>query len=217
MFAIAEEAASLVEGLGDLSLLSQAAAAEEVPPGLSTSSGELIDPKRMYWDDQCTARPARLYDHCWAHGGELVDTRPCCKYGSCAYVEGLCKVDVPGALHNNTGRNIRKLYHETNAEIAELILKNGFRPGRTGWCGGAIYFFGEPIIPETKFAKTSHRGVVLEAVVDLGRLAHLDKTCHDAYIAKKTYDSLTFDPFDGPEYIVFGAERILMTRVYSGM
>jgi len=108
-----------------------------------------------------------------------------------------------------------KLYHETSPETAEKILASAFRPGNSGWCGGAIYFYTKPQIPETKLGPDSQRGAVIEAEVDLGRNILLNSKCRGADNARQSYDSVSFNPGDGLEYLVFSADRIISMSRYS--
>merc|ERR1712048_1101030 len=93
-------------------------------------------------------------------------------------------------------QNIMTLYHTTSPDIAEMILKSSFRPGHSGWCGGAIYFYSSPHLPASKLGPDSHTGAVIEARVNMGRMAHLDSKCDGAADAKLQYDSITFNPGD---------------------
>merc|ERR1711972_528069 len=50
------------------------------------------------------------------------------------------------------GDTVMTLYHTTAVKWAKAIVKEGFRPGHSGWCGGAIYFIDQPYLPRSKFA-----------------------------------------------------------------
>lgn len=112
-------------------------------------------------------------------------------------------------------QNVMTLYHTTSPATAELILKSSFRPGHSGWCGGAIYFYTSPNLPPTKLGPDSSTGAVIEAQVNMGRMAHLDSKCDGAAQAKQHYDSITFNPGDGAEYLVWSSARIISMRRYS--
>ncbi|CAE8618458.1 unnamed protein product [Polarella glacialis] len=170
-----------------------------------------------YWDGQCTACPAHLYQHCSA-GGTLTRERGC-GHGH-AYCEGYCSnsavMPLPAPIQpTSPPSGIMTLYHMTSPEVAVLILASAFRPGHSGWCGGAIYFFTSPDVPATKLGPDSSSGAVIEATVDLGRMAHLDATCQGADEARLNYDSITFNPGDGAEYLVFSSDRVRSMRRYS--
>merc|ERR1712137_1490673 len=101
--------------------------------------------------------------------------------------------------------------------MGDQILQNGFRPGRHCCCGGAIYFFGNPKLPKSKLGPDSHTGAVLEAAVDMGRMGHLDHRCHGGASTeiREKYDSVTFNPGDGDEYIVWDNSRVVSVRPYD--
>lgn len=112
------------------------------------------------------------------------------------------------------------LYHQTSPEIAALILKSNFKPGRAGWCGGGIYFATTPEATETKaIGIDSHTGFIIEAQVDVGTVLHLPKTCDGTMTSQKLQgmhsDSVTFNPGDGDEYVVYSSDRVLSTRQYT--
>jgi len=112
------------------------------------------------------------------------------------------------------------LYHQTSSEIAELILKSNFKPGTEGWCGGGIYFATTPAATNTKaIGPDSHKGFIIEAQVDVGRVLHMSKTCDRSMTGEKlknrNYDSVTFNPGDGDEYIVYSNSRVLSTKKYG--
>ncbi|CAE8644305.1 unnamed protein product [Polarella glacialis] len=189
-----------------------------------------------YWDGQCTPCPAYLYRHC-SRGGTLLRERGCGP--GHVYCEGSCSAPpapapapappappppaplppppapAPPAPPPPAPSGIMTLYHMTSPEVAVLILASAFRPGHSGWCGGAIYFFTSPDVPATKLGPDSSTGAVIEATVDLGRMAHLDATCQGADEARLNYDSITFNPGDGAEYLVFSSDRVLSMRRYS--
>jgi hypothetical protein len=111
------------------------------------------------------------------------------------------------------------LYHQTSPEIGPLILAEGFRPGSAGWCGGAIYFATSPEATVTKaIGADSHTGFMIQAEVCLGKLRRMPSTC-DIYmnggnLTSEGYDSITFDPGDGDEYVVYSKDRVVSTRQY---
>jgi len=117
---------------------------------------------------------------------------------------------------------IMTLYHTTSPEIAELILKDGFKAGSDGWCGGAIYFIDTPELPKTKYSPTTTKdGAILEARVDMGRMATMDKKCSAGYglgvqaLEANGFDSLTFNPGDGDEFVIADNSRVVSVRRYK--
>jgi len=112
------------------------------------------------------------------------------------------------------------LYHQTSPEIAALILKSHFKPGKEGWCGGGIYFATSPEATNTKaIGPESHTGFIIEAQVDVGKVLHMSKTCDRSMTGQKlqsmNYDSITFNPGDGDEYIIYSSDRVLSMKQYS--
>merc|ERR1711974_421017 len=82
------------------------------------------------------------------------------------------------------------VYHQTNAEDGALILKEGFKPGKVGWCGGAIYFAKTRAETYTKaIGPDSHTGFMIEARVDMGRVLVLDSNCTGHERVSEGYDS----------------------------
>jgi len=118
---------------------------------------------------------------------------------------------APAPVHGN----IMTLYHTTSRDIAKKILASGFRPGRAGWCGGAIYFYNSPHMPRSKLGPDSHDGAMIEAKVDMGRMAHLNSECSGHSDAERHYDSITFNPGDGNEFVIFSNDRVISMRRYS--
>eukprot|EP00444_Apocalathium_aciculiferum_P027455 CAMPEP_0183442652 /NCGR_PEP_ID=MMETSP0370-20130417/88956_1 /TAXON_ID=268820 /ORGANISM="Peridinium aciculiferum, Strain PAER-2" /LENGTH=243 /DNA_ID=CAMNT_0025632351 /DNA_START=74 /DNA_END=805 /DNA_ORIENTATION=+ len=118
--------------------------------------------------------------------------------------------------------NVLTLYHQTSAELGPLILKTGFRLGKHGWCGGGIYF---AVTPEATFTKAigqdSHTGYIIEATVDVGKVKIASAACDHLWEMNATrltalgFDSISFDPADGDEYVVYTASRVLTTRHYG--
>ncbi|CAE8610004.1 unnamed protein product [Polarella glacialis] len=127
---------------------------------------------------------------------------------------------VPPASQDCVGRGdgkTMKLYHQTSAEIGALILANGFRAGFRGWCGGAIYFASTP---ESTFSKTSalesHKGFMIEANVSVGRVKTMKSTCDMSMTGSKLhemgYDTITFNPVDGDEYVIYCSSQVISTK-----
>mmetsp|Transcript_48470 Transcript_48470/g.127982 ORF Transcript_48470/g.127982 Transcript_48470/m.127982 type:complete len:269 (+) Transcript_48470:95-901(+) len=121
--------------------------------------------------------------------------------------------------HHASSTNVKTLYHMTSPMICRMILTSGFRAGSEGWCGGAIYFAEDPAAVKTKAIGTqSHWGCLLEVYVDLGKVLQLgpqcDKSMTGAKLAAMGYNSITFNPGDGNEYIIYDTSRVLGSKVY---
>jgi len=106
-------------------------------------------------------------------------------------------------------------YHQTSPEVCDLILQSEFRPGRTGWCGGAIYFadsiggtYGEATGPDSK------QGCILQAVLDLGEVKEMPATCDSTMTGAKLkamgYDSIKFNDGagTGTQYVLYDPKRV---------
>ncbi|CAE8641002.1 unnamed protein product [Polarella glacialis] len=112
------------------------------------------------------------------------------------------------------------LYHQTGCGIGAKILADGFLLGSRGWCGGGIYFADSPKATETKaIGKDSHKGFMIEAVVRVGHLSYGDRHCksnghsvNGATLHGQGFDTMTFNPGDGPEYIVYCSSQVVSTR-----
>jgi len=111
------------------------------------------------------------------------------------------------------------LYHQTSPEMATLIFKGGFTNGTSGWCGGGIYFATTAEATYTKaIGADSHQGFIIEAQVDVGRVKHASKTCdgiNSEVLQSQHYDSVTFNPGDGDEYMVYSKNRVISIKKYS--
>ena len=183
--------------------------------------GGQVQPE-IYNDGQCTPCPAFLYSHC-RRGGRLISAKPCGWMG--IYCEGVCKNPNPKPKPEPepskpfepvvSEPGVKTLYHETSPETAEKILESSFRPGSSGWCGGAIYFYTSPRIPKSKLGPDSQTGAVIQAEVDLGTNIQLDSKCEGADDARKKYDSVSFNPGDGLEYLVFSPDRVISMSRFS--
>lgn len=100
-------------------------------------------------------------------------------------------------------------YHATNASAAQKILANGFRCGRKGLAGGAIYF----ATSEEDASRKSNNGndIVLKCRVTLGRTLTLDEdgdpTMTLDKLNGKGYDSVKILR-NGDEYAVYEPSRV---------
>lgn len=128
--------------------------------------------------------------------------------------------------------NLKTLYHMTTPSAGNAILNSAFRPGHEGWCGAGIYFAVSPYDCWHKAvgpAKNHTPDVfMIEAVVDIGRMKTMPNYCtSNSYCSMYTvsycgidkqsrgssfraegYDSLTFNPGDGQEFVIFEGSRV---------
>jgi len=192
--------------------------AESVSENMSSFSAAAFDQCPWYsWEPQC---------HCKWFPWDL----PCLDPSYvCPYMPWLAKCQSAGApapapAPQNGGGfspsgNVKTLYHQTSPQVAALILKGAFKAGTQGWCGGGIYFATSPSATFGKaIGPNSHNGEILEVKVDLGRTLHMPSTCdrslNSAEVAAKGFDSVTFNPGDGEEYIIYDASRVLSKQEY---
>ena len=105
-------------------------------------------------------------------------------------------------------------YHATSASAARSIRANGFRCGRKGLAGGAIYF----ATSEQHASRKSNHGndVVLKCQVTLGRTLTLDEdgdpTMTLDKLNGKGYDSVKILR-NGDEYAVYEPSRVRVLSV----
>eukprot|EP00441_Pelagodinium_beii_P047321 CAMPEP_0197621744 /NCGR_PEP_ID=MMETSP1338-20131121/2226_1 /TAXON_ID=43686 ORGANISM="Pelagodinium beii, Strain RCC1491" /NCGR_SAMPLE_ID=MMETSP1338 /ASSEMBLY_ACC=CAM_ASM_000754 /LENGTH=231 /DNA_ID=CAMNT_0043191281 /DNA_START=121 /DNA_END=816 /DNA_ORIENTATION=+ len=126
--------------------------------------------------------------------------------------------------------DVRTLYHMTTGAAGASILKSEFRSGHDGWCGGGIYFAVSPYDCWHKATAKSQSSDVfmIEAVVDLGKskpmpyyctsnpvctmytvaYCGIDKESRADAMQKEGYDSMTFNPGDGQEFVIFQGSRV---------
>jgi len=126
---------------------------------------------------------------------------------------------MPAPAPEPSPESLMTLYHQTSEQACAMILANGFRPGSQGWCGGGIYFAVDPQATYHKaIGPDSSHGCILQAVVNLGLVRHAGKDC-DRLTAQRLmstgFDSVTFDPGDGPEYVVYSGSRVRSVQRYS--
>eukprot|EP00931_Biecheleriopsis_adriatica_P091433 TRINITY_DN6531_c0_g2_i1.p1 TRINITY_DN6531_c0_g2~~TRINITY_DN6531_c0_g2_i1.p1 ORF type:complete len:262 (-),score=37.60 TRINITY_DN6531_c0_g2_i1:48-833(-) len=134
-----------------------------------------------------------------------------------AYHPGRRRRRQPPASHGDAGHHhqggVITVYHQTGSHAGPLILAHGFRPGHAGWCGGGIYFAMSPKATQTKaIGPDSHKGFMIQAQVDVGRVKHMPRQC-DRHMSggklhKMGYDSIRFNPGDGDEVIVYDPSRV---------
>ena len=105
-------------------------------------------------------------------------------------------------------------YHATNATAARSIRANGFRCGRKGLAGGAIYF----ATSEQHASRKSNNGheVVLKCQVTLGRTLTLDKD-GDPTMTLDELNGMGYDSVkilrSGDEYAVYEPSRVRVLSV----
>jgi len=148
----------------------------------------------------------------------------CEKHGSCCYDYGSrCAHHYHHQHHPAPApapaghQKILTLFHQTSAEAAELIVQNGFRPGTQGWCGGGIYFATSIEATNTKaIGPDSHKGQMLQAQVNVGKVKYMSASCDRGLsgqqVANEGYDSVSFNPGDGQEYIVYDKNHVLSVK-----
>ena len=105
-------------------------------------------------------------------------------------------------------------YHATSASAARSIRANGFRCGRKGLAGGAIYF----ATSEQHASRKSNNGheVVLKCQVTLGRTLTLDKD-GDPTMTLDELNGMGYDSVkilrNGDEYAVYEPSRVRVLSV----
>ena len=105
-----------------------------------------------------------------------------------------------------------KLYHQTDAETAEVILHTQrMKPGSCGLAGGGIYLATTPKLTGHKAHK---KGVILEATVALGKIHTLD-AAGDPTMTLQKLKSMGFDSVciaravsSGHEYVVYDPGQV---------
>jgi len=112
-----------------------------------------------------------------------------------------------------------KLYHQTDAETAEVILRTQrMKPGSGGLAGGGIYF---ATTPELTGHKAHKKGVILEATVALGKILTLDAagdpTMTLQKLKSKEYDSVCIARAvsSGQEYVVYDPKQVLSICMHA--
>ena len=105
-----------------------------------------------------------------------------------------------------------KLYHQTDAETAEVILRTQrMKPGSGGLAGGGIYFATTPELT----SRAHKKGVILEATVALGKILTLDATGDPTMTLQKLksmgYGSVCIARAvsSGHEYVVYDPGQVM--------
>lgn len=147
----------------------------------------------------------------------MIEFYPIVHAYTCVLPSGVTAPQTASCLSPRHGTETMVLYHQTSPEIGAMILKNGFRAGFRGWCGGAIYFARTPEATNSKTsALDSHKGFVIEAVVQVGKVRTMSSSCDTFLTGEKLhnegYDSITFNPSDGDELVVYCSGQILSAK-----
>lgn len=147
----------------------------------------------------------------------MIEFYPILHAHTCVFPSGVTPPPTESCKEPRYGNQTMTLYHQTSHEIGPLILKNGFRAGFRGWCGGAIYFARTPEATESKTsALDSHKGFMIEAMVKLGNIRNMSSTCDSWMTGKKLhkdgYDSVTFNPVDGDEFVIYCSDQVLSAK-----
>jgi len=150
----------------------------------------------------------------------------CSRYGNCCADYGsVCQSGGQSGGAAAIEGPVKTLYHTTSRRAAGAILATGFRPGRSGWCGGAIYFVDTPYLKRSKYAPgITKAGAIIEAQVTMGTMAtHFDRHCRGyggggVRAARHAgYNSILFNPGDGNEFIIWDPRQVQSTRLYKYM
>lgn len=145
-------------------------------------------------------------------------------------------VPPPTSQKDIVKKGVMTLYHTTSPEIAKLIIAGNFKPGKSGWCGGATYFVDYPGLAKSKISpEYTNLGAVIEAKVDMGNMCLSTRPdgCDDASeeahgkccpvpdggegivgATKVGCNSIRFDPSDGNEYIVWHPDQVLSKKLW---
>jgi hypothetical protein len=113
------------------------------------------------------------------------------------------------------GNRVLRMFHGTSMESARAILRAGFRPSTEGLLGAGVY-----LSRDVKKA-TNYGPVVIEAQVDVGRVAVIDKRHHQLQRCWNAHghDSAWIPPNCGvtriglEEHCVFDPNRVAVVGV----
>jgi len=88
-----------------------------------------------------------------------------------------------------------------------------------GWCGGGIYFAESPEATKGKaIGPDSKQGFMIEAQVAVGRVKLMPSTCNRSMSGPELwatgFDSISFNPGDGEETVVYSVNRVLSAKAY---
>jgi len=114
---------------------------------------------------------------------------------------------------------VKTVYHTTSWDAGQSILNHGFRIGVQGWCGGGIYFAESPDATKGKaIGPDSKQGFMIEAQVAVGRVKLMPSTCNRSMSGPELwatgFDSISFNPGDGEETVVYSVDRVLSAKAY---
>ncbi|CAE8582429.1 unnamed protein product [Polarella glacialis] len=114
---------------------------------------------------------------------------------------------------------VMTLYHQTSKAAGAMILKSGFQPGRSGYCGGGIYFATSPEATGRKaIGPDSQKGFILKATVKLGKVKQMgsqcDRSMSGGQLKGSGFDSIHFNPGDGDEYVVYSSSNVISISPY---
>lgn len=203
---------------------------------VSATMGASSDVATMGSSSDLKPAAASSFAACWIYGcsDAYVKGRKCqcnsgcVRYGSCCwdYYSSCARhpAPTPAPWHSHrtpspSAWNIKTLYHSTSTEAGPFILRGGFRPGTQGWCGGGIYLAETVDATKTKaIGPDSAQGFIIEATVNVGVVKYMGKTCNrqltGQQVAAEGYDSVSFDPGDGREWVVYNKDKILSVKRY---
>eukprot|EP00296_Roombia_truncata_P007811 JP446264.1.p1 GENE.JP446264.1~~JP446264.1.p1 ORF type:complete len:290 (+),score=16.54 JP446264.1:43-912(+) len=119
---------------------------------------------------------------------------------------------VDDRAHRLRGHTMR-LFHQTDSDAAQGILRNGFQRGSGGLAGGGIYFADN----EVDTCHKAHRfGVILSATVLLGNVKNMsssgDRNVTFKSLLDRGYDSVMI-PRSGTEYAVYNSDQVTDIRI----
>uniref|UniRef100_A0A7S1WV27 SMB domain-containing protein n=1 Tax=Alexandrium catenella TaxID=2925 RepID=A0A7S1WV27_ALECA len=159
----------------------------------------------------------------------------CARYGNCCGdYRSKCRArspsqpgsgNPPSRGGHSSYQGTMTLYHQTSRSACRSILRSGFRIGRGGWCGKGIYFATSPQATKGKaITPASGTGCMIEAKVKVGKVLKFPccrycggrKEQHVSHnneeLKAKGYDSISINPGDGDEYIVYDPSKVISMR-----
>lgn len=109
----------------------------------------------------------------------------------------------------------KRLFHETSLDSAEKILNSQtMKKGKEGLAGGGIYFADTG---KEAHRKTEHGGIMLNAMVDLGKMKVIspkgDRHLTFKKLLKEGYDSVKIPRRKGEEYVVYNSDQVKNIKV----
>lgn len=233
--AVAAAAALPTDGTGDVATLSTALASDdECAPPAASAAGAAAGPAPRDTAScglsalQLSAGTPRNHTEALASAaaGAAAERRAggsCAAYGCGGFARGRsCQ------CNRHCGRDrdccwdhflmcespVWTVYHQTGPDIGPLILRNGFRLGSQGWCGGAIYFAMTPEATITKaIGADSHVGYLIQAKVRVGNVQNMPAMCDNTMtghqLHSQGFDTILFNPGDGPEAVIYRSSQVV--------